>query len=103
MKCAGIEFVTSDRIEAQELARSCSWAETLTTILHDVNELAQAKKRAKKPARGQEYNPKAVLGSLRRDCARARVDLWRACARSTRAPARLSQLIRGKDEMVVGF
>ena len=33
-----------------------------------MNELAQAKKRAKKTARGQEYNPKAVLGSLRRDC-----------------------------------
>ena len=32
MKCAGIEFVTSDRIEAQELARSCSWAEILTAL-----------------------------------------------------------------------
>lgn len=42
-----------------------------------MNKLPDAKNRAKKAARGNEYTYKAVLGSLRRDCAEPNVTLYR--------------------------
>ena len=39
------------------------------SYLHDVTELPGEKNRAKKAVCGQEYTYKAVMGSLRRDCA----------------------------------